>query len=104
MATKHKLVYLAAAEADILSIVKFHADKVGPISAREIYKTIREEISRLREFPLIGQVHPDHELAIMRYRKLVLNQTYVAVYKVVDDAVLIYRVVNGATDYPRLLK
>lgn len=104
MGTKHKLLYLAAAEADILSIVKFHAEKVGPTSAREIYRTIREELGRLQDFPLIGQIHPDPELAAMGYRKLVLNQTYVAVYKVADDTVLIYRIVNGATDYPRLLR
>lgn len=104
MSIKHKLRYLAAAEADILKIVKFHADKVGPTSAREIYRTIREEIDRLQEFPFIGQVHPDPELAILGYRKLVLNKTYVAVYKLIDDAVMVYRVVNGTTDYPKLLK
>lgn len=104
MGIKHKLRYLAAAEADILKIVKFHADKVGPTSARESYRTIREEIDRLQEFPLIGQVHPDPELAILGYRKLVLNKTYVAVYKLIDDAVMVYRVVNGTTDYPKLLK
>lgn len=80
MGIKHKLRYLAAAETDILKIVEFHADKVGATSAREIYRTIREEIGRLQEFPLIGQVHPDPELAILGYRKLVLNKTYVAVY------------------------
>ena len=104
MGIKHKLRYLAAAEADILKIVKFYADKVGPTSAREIYRTIWEEIGRLQEFPFIGQVHPDPELAILGYRKLVLNKTYVAVYKLIDDAVMIYRVVNGTTDYPKLLK
>lgn len=104
MGIKHKLRYLAAAEADILKIVKFHADKVGPTSAREIYRTIKEEIDRLQEFPFIGQVHPDPELAILGYRKLVLNKTYVAVYKLIDDAVMVYRVVNGTTDYPKLLK
>lgn len=104
MGIKHKLLYLAAAEADILNIVRFHADKVGPTSAKEIYRTIREEIGRLQEFPLIGQVHPDPELAVMGYRKLVLNQTYVAVYRLIGDVVTVYRIVNGATDYPRLLR
>lgn len=104
MGTKYKLLYLDTAQSDILTIVKFHADKVGTSSAREIYKTIRGEIGRLQEFPLIGQVHPDSELAVLGYRKLVLNSTYVAVYKLIDDVVTIYRVVNGMTDYPKLLK
>ena len=38
------------------------------------------------------------------YRKLVLTKTYVAVYKMIGDTVYIYAIVNGATDYPRLLK
>lgn len=104
MATRHKLVYLSAAETDILGIVKFHADKVGSASAREIYQTIREEISRLQEFPLIGQTHPDPELAVLGYRRLQLNKTYVVVYKVINSIATIYRVVNGVTDYPKLLK
>ena len=104
MATKCKLIYLPPATADILNIVRFHADKVGPASAREVYRTIRETISGLRQFPLMGPLHPDPELAALGYRKLVLTKTYVCVYKVTDNIVTIYRVVNGAIDYPKLLK
>lgn len=104
MAAKYRLVYLAAADADILEIVKFHVDRVGATSAKKIYETLCTEISRLREFPLLGPIHPDPELASLGYRKLVLNKTYVAIYKVIDDVVTIYRVVNGAIDYPKLLK
>lgn len=104
MASKHELIYLEAAQADILGIVKFHARQVGPRSAREIYQAIRAKISGLREFPLRGQAHPDRELAAMGYRKLVLSGPYVAIYRVIDDTVVIYRIVNGRTDYPRLLK
>lgn len=103
MVTKRKLVYLAAAEADILGIVKFHADQVGPVFARKVYETIRGGIGRLQTFPLIGQLHPDQELAVSGYRKLVLNKTYVAIYKATGDVVTIYRIVNGVTDYPKLL-
>lgn len=104
MAAKHKLVYLAEAEVDILSIVKFHAEKVGPNSARTIYQTIRGELLRLQDYPLLGATHPDPELAVLGYRKLVLNQTYVAVYKLIGDVVTVYRIVNGTINYPRLIK
>ena len=101
---KHKLAYLPLAEADILGIVEFHAGQVSPASAREIYHSIREQIVRLQDFPLLGPLHPDPELAALGYRKLVLTKTYVAVYRVIDDTVAVYRVVNGKTDYPKLLK
>ncbi len=104
MATKCKLIYLPSATTDILNIVRFHADRVGPASAREVYRAIREAISKLRQFPLMGQIHPDPALAAQCYRKLVLTKTYVSIYKVTNNVVTIYRVVNGAIDYPKLLK
>lgn len=52
----------------------------------------------------MGQTHPDPILAASGYRKLVLTKTYVAIYKLIGDTVYIYAIVNGTTDYPRLLK
>ena len=103
-AKRYKLVYLTPAEQDLKEIVKFHLNRVGVQSARVIYQEIRKTILRLRDFPLLGQIHPDPLLAAGNYRKLVLTDTYVAVYKVDGDTVYIYRVVNGATDSLRLLQ
>lgn len=51
----------------------------------------------------MGQIHPDPMLAASNFRKLVLTKTYVAIYKIEGDTVYIYRIVNGMTDYPKLL-
>lgn len=104
MPTRFELLYLPPAAADFEEIVKYHITQVGVPSARKIYATLEQTIHRLAEFPLLGQIHPDPLLAAQGYRKLVLNQTYVAVYKVIDRTVYIYRIVNGKTDYPKLLK
>ena len=104
MPTRYKLVYLAPAAQDLREIVKFHITEVGVASSRKIYQTIQQTIGKLRDFPLMGQTHPDPMLAAGSFRTLVLTRTYVAIYKVEDDTVYIYRIVNGATDYPRLLK
>lgn len=53
---------------------------------------------------MLGPIHPDPELAALGYRKLVLTKTYAAVYRLIDDTVTIYLVINGKTDYPKLLK
>ena len=37
---RYKLAYLHPAETDILGIVRFHAEQVGAMSAREIYRSI----------------------------------------------------------------
>lgn len=104
MQQRAEIVYLRPALEDMEEIVKFHISEVAPASARRIYADIRHKLGLLTDFPLMGQTHPDHVLAQAGYRKLVLTRTYVAVYRIIDGVVTIYRVVNGRTDYPRLLK
>ena len=104
MPTKVKLEYLAPAVSDMEEIVKFHITNVGVPSARKIYATMDTTIGKLPDYPLMGQTHPDPLLAAQGFRKLVLTSTYVAIYKIIDNTVYIYRVVNGKTNYPRLLK
>lgn len=104
MPTKSKLVYLSPAQSDFEEIVKYHILEVGTVSARQISATMETTINKLMDFPLMGQTHPDPILAANGFRKLILTKTYVAIYKLIDDTVYIYRIVNGRTDYPRLLK
>jgi plasmid stabilization system protein ParE len=99
-----KLIYLAPAREDILDIARYHLEKVGVDSARNITEEILGNIDRLAQFPLMGPLHPDPVLAENGYRKLVITPIYVCIYKVFDDSIYIYRVVNGKTDYPKLLK
>lgn len=101
---KNKLLYLSPALQDIDEIVKYHITQVGPASARKIYATMKTSIDRLMDFPLMGQTHPDPILGAAGFRQLVLTKTYVAIYKIIGDTVYIYRIVNGKTDYPRLLR
>lgn len=101
---KSRIVYLEPAKDDILSIASFHLEKVGPLLARKFTDTILVAIDRLATFPLMGPIHPDPVLSARGYRKLVTTESYVFIYKVFPDAITIYRIVNGATDYPRLLK
>ena len=104
MLSKSKLVYLSPASEDIEEIVKYTIQEAGLSSARSVYNSIKTEIQRLEDFPLLGRLHPDPLLASENFRKLLLTKTYVAVYKVIDGTVVIYRVVNAKTDYPKLLK
>ena len=104
MPTKSKLVYLTPASMDFEEIVKYHISSAGVAYGRKIYDTMKSTINRLRDFPLMGQTHPDPLLAQQGYRKLVLTKTYVAIYKVIDGTVYIYRIVNARTDYPKLLE
>ncbi len=104
MPTRVKLQYLSAASRDVEEIVKYHITQVGVASARNVYQCMEQTVNKLADYPLLGQIHPDLILAAQGYRKLVLDRTYVTVYKLIGDTVYIYRIVNGTTDYPRLLK
>lgn len=104
MPTKSNLIYLKPAQNDFEEIVKYHIIEVGTASARKISSVMEDTIRRLEDFPLMGQTHPDPILAANGFRKLVLTKTYVAIYKIIDDTVYIYRIVNARSNYPRLLK
>ena len=101
---KARVEFLQAAWRDLDYIIDFHLRKVGHTSASRVMDDMMGAIRMLGAHPYAGPLHPDPELAKLGYRKLVLTKTYVVVYKIIDDTVYIYRVVNGATDYPSLLK
>ncbi|RKJ77512.1 type II toxin-antitoxin system RelE/ParE family toxin [Butyricicoccus sp. 1XD8-22] len=104
MPTKSNPVYLIPASDDMEEIAKYHILHSGVQSGRAIYSRMKTKIVRLEDFPLMGQTHPDPLLAAMGFRKLVLTDTYVTIYKVVRDTIFIYRVVNVRSDYAKLLK
>lgn len=100
---KYKVEFLLAAWHDIDKISDFHLRMVGAASAEKITNKILDTLDRLADFPYMGAQHPDPVLAKYEYRK-VLCGDYVCVYKVIDSYVYVYRIVNGKTDYPALLK
>lgn len=99
-----RLEFLKAAWHDLNSIAEFYLNKVGAVSAEKIMNQIMDMIKILADHPYAGPLHPDFELAQREYRKLSLTKTYVAIYKAEGNTVYIYRIVNGVTDYPKLLR
>ena len=100
---KSKVEIVLAAWQDIDKISDFHLRMVGAASAEKITDKILDTLDQLADFPYMGAQHPDPVLAKYEYRK-VLCGDYVCIYKVIDSYVYVYRIVNGKTDYPALLK
>ena len=100
---KSKVEIVLAAWQDIDRISDFHLRMVGAASAEKITDKILDTLDQLADFPYMGAQHPDPVLAKYEYRK-VLCGDYVCIYKVIDSYVYVYRIVNGKTDYPALLK
>ena len=100
---EYKVEILLAAWQDIDKIADFHKKMVGAASAQRITDKILDTLERLGSFPYMGTQHPDPELAQRDFRKVICGN-YVCVYKLIGSSVFVYRVVNGKTDYPKLLK
>ena len=99
----YRVELLSAAWQDLDRIADFHMRMVGPVSAQKITDEILETLSRLSHFPMMGSLHPDDVLAKMEYRKI-LCLDYVCIYRVVNETVYVYRIVHGATNYPKYFK
>ena len=100
---KYKVEILSPTAKDIERIAEYHLRMVGPESAEEITDKLLDAIQTLEDHPFAGMEHPDNILRKQNYRKLISGD-YICIYKVIGKRVFIYRVVHGATDYPKLFK
>lgn len=96
----YKIEILSPAYLDIDRIAEFHLRMVGPQSAQKITDKLLDTIGLLGEHPFAGAEHGDSVLQKQGYRKLICGE-YICIYRVINDIVFIYRVVHGATDYPK---
>lgn len=94
---------LPAAWRDMDRIADWYLRQVGAAAAQRITNRLLDTMKKLGAFPYMGAQHPDPELARRDFRK-VLCENFVCVYRVIGPSVCVYRVVDGRTDYPKLLK
>ena len=94
---------LPLAWQDIDQISDYYLSKAGAHYAKRITDRLLDTISSLSVFPFAGARLPDPELARQGYRKILCDD-YICIYKIIEKAVYVYRVVNGRRDYPKLLR
>jgi plasmid stabilization system protein ParE len=100
---KFNVEILSPAVKDIERIAEYHLRMVGPGAAEKITDKLLDTIQTLEEHSFAGMEHPDNILSKQNYRKIICGD-YICVYKVIEKRVYIYRVVHGATDYPKLFR
>ncbi|MCF6334837.1 MAG: type II toxin-antitoxin system RelE/ParE family toxin [Spirochaetales bacterium] len=98
---KYKVEILSPAAKDIERIAEYYLRMVGSLSAEKITDKLLDTIQTLEDNPFAGMEHPDTILYKQNYRKIIAGE-YICVYKIIEKRVFIYRVVHGATDYPKL--
>ena len=102
MAKKYSIEILAPARLEIHEIARLHMELVGPQSARRITDKIKSSLSRLTTHPYMGVLFTDATLKREGYRRLICGN-YLCVYRLIGDTVFIYHVVDGRTNYQRIL-
>ncbi len=94
---KYEIHYLPLAEEDLGSIIDYVlAD--DPLNALLLIEKFNESISKLSDFPYIGSIPRDEQIARMNYRVLVV-ESYLVFYVFVNDTIEIRRIINGRRKY-----
>lgn len=84
-------------------IADYHLAAVGKQSAKKVTDGILDLIDQLHDFPYSFPAVRDEELAQLGYR-MAIYKKYLIIYRIIDKTVFVYHIVNGATNYPSLLK
>ena len=102
MAKRYKLEILAPARSEMHEIARLHLELVGPTSARKITDKIKRSLGNLATHPHMGANFQDPELKREGYRKLI-SGNYLCVYRLIGGTVFVYHIIDGRTNYQRLL-
>ncbi|WP_206812225.1 type II toxin-antitoxin system RelE/ParE family toxin [Paradesulfitobacterium ferrireducens] len=103
MPQKNKIKYTPIAIDDMDEIFSY-ISKDNVTSAEILLEKITAGISRLDEFPNMGSVMSDEEYTLVAsgYRFIVI-QPYLVFYRIIDDTIVIHRILHGRRDYLREL-
>ncbi len=103
MRQRNEIKYTPVAVDDLDEIFSFiSVDDVA--AATMMLEKLDRQISMLAEFPDLGAVLPDDDYPLVQrgYRFIVV-QPYLVFYRVVDQVVVIHRILHGRRDYLREL-
>jgi len=98
---KFRVEYLPVAEKDLIEAFEYIQND-NPGAALKLLDQIDEEISKLEDFPYMGQVPKDNRLKMLNYRMLIIGN-YLVFYVVIDDVVEIRRIIHGRRKYDFLV-
>ncbi|MCL2526506.1 MAG: type II toxin-antitoxin system RelE/ParE family toxin [Coriobacteriia bacterium] len=100
---KYSARLLGPAQIDLERIALLHLDYVGVESARKITSAILDRIEVLQTFPYIGAEIDDDELRKQGCRGLLCKRRFLCVYRVIDQSVWVYHIVDTRSDYRKRL-
>jgi len=93
---------LAPAQRELDEIAIIHKELIGSVSARKITNRIYDALEKLEIFPEMGVLCKDKNLAAAGYRILIC-ENYLCFYRLINDCIYVYHIVDGRSNYPKLL-
>jgi len=102
MDKQYRVELLTPAQLELEEIARVHMELIGPISARKITERIYGTLEKLEAHPNLGILCRDKQLASLGFRMLICGN-YLCFYRKTGIVVYIYHIVDGRTDYPKLL-
>lgn len=103
MQPRNRVQYAPAAVDDMDEIFSFISqDNVS--AAENLLQKLDDQISNLAEFPYMGSVLSEDDFPLLQrgYRFIVVHP-YLVFYRVIEDTVIIHRILHGRRDYLREL-
>jgi toxin ParE1/3/4 len=103
MPPKNKAKYSPAAVDDMDEIFSY-ISKDDVSAAENLLQKLDHHITGLADFPEMGSVLSEDEYSLIQrgYRFIVVNP-YLVFYRVIQDTVIIHRILHGRRDYLREL-
>lgn len=103
MPPRNKVKYAPAAVDDMDEIFSFISQE-NVSAAENLLQRLDHHISSLADFPSMGSVLSEDEFPLLQrgYRFIVVN-AYLVFYRVIEDTVIVHRILHGRRDYLREL-
>lgn len=103
MPQKNKIKYTPVAACDMDEIFSYISQD-NSIAAETLLEKISNGVSTLAQFPHMGSVLSDEEYTLVSrgYRFIVIHP-YLVFYRLIDNTVIIYRILHSRRDYLREL-
>jgi len=96
----YEVLFLQEALDDLEEIILYIAQD-SKTAALRMHDEIIKKADDLAIFPKRGRPVPDAKMSKAGYRMLLIKP-YIAFYRIIDQNVIIYRIIHGATNYPAL--
>lgn len=103
MQQKKKVKYTPAAVDDIDEIFSYISNE-NVSAAENLLISLDTKIGQLADFPNLGSVLSEEKYTIVErgYRFIVVHP-YLVFYRIIDDSIIIHRILHGRRDYLREL-